>query len=231
MNKQKCSSAIGSSAYFYPVKVVGDKSMEENIYVKQVKKLRKKAENSRNAYFMLTKRYKFYSNSLHFFILVGSTIIAILTFANFDVFLPLIKDLTDSTYKLSIGLIASSVFILTVIEEFLKLSNKSSEYESSGKQLTSFIRYADSVEKRENINDEDLAQLTLYYTLICESTPIIPDKFFFKAKRQLYRKIELSKELEKNPDTILWLYKVKRFRKEVNSLFKKGDIDKNDEGK
>lgn len=199
--------------------------MDENLNVKQIKKLKKKAENSRTAYFMLTKKYKWYSNLLHFFILVGSTIIAILTFANYDVFLPIVKELTESTYKLFIGLIASLLFILTVIEEFLKLSNKASEYESSGKQLTSFIRHADSIEKRETINEEDLAQLTLYYSLICESTPIIPDNFFLKAKRKLYRKIEISKEIENNPDIVIWIYRIKRLKKEITSLFKGGKTD------
>lgn len=194
---------------------------EESSYKSQIKKLRKKAENSRNAYFMLTKKYKLFSNLLHFFVLLGSTIVAILTFADYEVFLPLVSNLTDPVYKLFIGIMASAVFVLAVMEEFLKLSKKASEYESSGKQLTSFIRHADSIEKREEIQEGDFSQLTLYYTLICESTPIIPDKYFFKAKLHLYRKISLSKEIENNPNMILWIENVKRKKTSLVSSLKK----------
>jgi hypothetical protein len=194
--------------------------MAEPDKINQIKKLRKKAENSRNAYFMLSKKYRLSSSLLHFLILIGSTVVAILTFANFDVFLPLIKNLTDPVYKVVIGLLASMVFIFTVIEEFLSLSKRASEYESAGKQLTSFIRYADSIEKRTNVTDEDIDHLTLHYTLICETTPMIPDKYFLKAKRHLYRKIEISKALEHNPHMILWLYKFKKMLIELKKVEK-----------
>lgn len=194
--------------------------MAETNGINQIKKLRKKAENSRNAYFMLSKKYRLSSSLLHFLILIGSTVVAILTFANFDVFLPLIKNLTDPVYKVVIGLLASMVFIFTVIEEFLSLSKRASEYESAGKQLTSFIRYADSIEKRTNVTDEDIDHLTLHYTLICETTPMIPDKYFLKAKRHLYRKIEISKALEQNPHMILWLYKLKKMLLELKKVEK-----------
>lgn len=194
--------------------------MAETNGINQIKKLRKKAENSRNAYFMLSKKYRLSSSLLHFLILIGSTVVAILTFANFVVFLPLIKNLTDPVYKVVIGLLASMVFIFTVIEEFLSLSKRASEYESAGKQLTSFIRYADSIEKRTNVTDEDIDHLTLHYTLICETTPMIPDKYFLKAKRHLYRKIEISKALEQNPHMILWLYKLKKMLLELKKVEK-----------
>lgn len=196
--------------------------MAETNKINQIKKLRKKAENSRNAYFMLSKKYRLSSSLLHFLILIGSTVVAILTFANFDVFLPLIKNLTDSVYKVVIGLLASMVFIFTVIEEFLSLSKRASEYESAGKQLTSFIRYADSIEKRTNVTGEDIDHLTLHYTLICETTPMIPDKYFLKAKRHLYRKIEISKALEQNPHMIIWLYKLKKMLIELKKVEKNG---------
>ncbi|WNS73677.1 hypothetical protein RRV45_12185 [Bacillus sp. DTU_2020_1000418_1_SI_GHA_SEK_038] len=194
--------------------------MAELNKINQIKKLRKKAENSRNAYFMLSKKYRLSSSLLHFLILIGSTVVAILTFANFDVFLPMIKNLTEPVYKVVIGLLASMVFIFTVIEEFLSLSKRASEYESAGKQLTSFIRYADSIEKRTNVTNEDIDHLTLHYTLICETTPMIPDKYFLKAKRHLYRKIEISTALEHNPYMILWLYKLKKMLIELKKVEK-----------
>jgi hypothetical protein len=206
--------------------------MEEPNKINQIKKLRKKAENSRNAYFMLSKKYRLSSSLLHFLILIGSTVVAILTFANFDAFLPLIKSLTESVYKVVIGLLASMVFIFTVVEEFLNLSKKASEYESAGKQLTSFIRYADSIEKRTNVTVEDIDHLTLHYSLICETTPMIPDNYFLKAKRHLYRKIEISKALEHNPYMIIWLYNLKKMIIELKKAEKNEDSNgKNDEKK
>jgi hypothetical protein len=182
----------------------------------QIKKLRKKAELSRNAHFMIARRMKLYSNFLHAFVLIGSTVTAILTFASYDAFLPIFENLNDKYYKITIGLFASLVFIFTVIEEFLKLEKLASEHESAGKQLTTFIRNADLIEKNTSINEEDILQLNQSYTMISETSPVIPDKVFFKAKKLLYEKIAISKELEKNPFINIYFFKlmmrIKQFR-------------------
>ncbi|OOE04642.1 hypothetical protein BO219_04405 [Anoxybacillus kestanbolensis] len=200
----------------------------------RIKKLRKKAELSRNAHFMIANRLKLYSNCLHSFVLIGSTVTAILTFANYDAFLPIFKNLNDKVYKLTIGLIASLVFIVTVIEEFLKLEKRASEHEGAGKQLTTFIRNADLIEKSTSINEGDILQLTQSYTTICENSPVIPDKVFFKAKKHLYEKIAISKELEINPFMNIYFFKLmmrlKQFKSITANEGAEGEIDKKERG-
>lgn len=191
--------------------------------IEQIKKMKKKAESSRNAYFILAKKYKRYSNILHFLILLESATVAILTFSDFTLFAKVFRNIKVDTYNLIIGIIAFIVFFLTLIEEFLKLSNKSAEYEAAGKQLTTFIRYSDKVEKGKTISHDDVNYLNFYYISLSEITPIIPDKIFIKAKQTLKKKIEISKKLDENPNLIIWIFKFKRvFRNLKCQLFKRG---------
>lgn len=173
----------------------------------QLEKLRWKAELLRNAHSMLHRKFKRYSNWLHFFILVGSSIVAILTFAGYETFLPLFPSWRDAGFKLGVGLFASLVFILTVIEEYLKLGSKVGAHENAIKQLTTFIREIEIVQKLSVITNEDMSKLVKQYTSINESIPTIPDNVFFKAKQGLKRKIEISKALDNHSFLPITLYK------------------------
>ncbi|MFS0596650.1 SLATT domain-containing protein [Peribacillus frigoritolerans] len=196
----------------------------------QIVKLKRKANLSRNAHFMLAKRFNIYNGFLNFSILVGSTIIAILTFANYDTFIPILKYLTEDLYKLFVGIFASSIFILTVADYFLKLGRSSSQHEHTGKQLTTFIRHADAIANLKRATEDDVTRLTMQYAMINEAAPSIPNKFFIKAKKDLHERIEISKILEKHPFTNVLLLKfsmtIKQTRNiEMNESKKKEDVD------
>ncbi|GAB3806613.1 hypothetical protein [Virgibacillus kimchii] len=171
----------------------------KTVKVEQIKKLIRKAEVTRNAYFLLGRRYKSLNNWLHFITLISASIVAILTFANFSTFLPIFPNITEEYFKLVIAGFASLVFLLTVTEEFLSLANKVVIHETPAKQLTTFIRTANAVKGSDRITDEDIEKLTSQYTMISESAPSIPDRVFIKAKRELLVKIEISKALDDNP--------------------------------
>lgn len=174
---------------------------------KQVEKLSRKAEVTRNAHSILHRRFKRYSSWLHFFILIGSSIIAILTFAGYETFLPLFPHWTDAGYRLGVGIFASVIFILTVVEEYLKLASRVSAHEHAIKELTTFIRNADVVRNKDQIGDKDITDLVAQYTNINSSIPSIPDEVFYKAKQGLKRKIEISKMLDSNPFMSIRMYK------------------------
>lgn len=182
--------------------------MEKEKQIERLRKLRDKSELLRNAHSLLCAKYKSSSKILHGLILVSSSIVAILTFADYDDFLVILNKLTDDIYKVVVGIMASIVFILTVLEEFLNLNSKASSHESAVKQLTTFIRSADALEKKKEIYNEDLEGLTTQYTMINENIPLIPDKTFFKAKQQLKRKIHISKTLDNKPFIPIWIIRL-----------------------
>ncbi|CAM4167980.1 hypothetical protein BAMA_19270 [Bacillus manliponensis] len=173
-----------------------------------LKKILRKSEVTRNAHYLLFNRYRILSNVLHAIILIGSSIVAILTFAKFTTFKPIFQKISEEGYTLFVGLFASLIFILTVIEEFGKLSDKASGHENTAKQLTSFIRNTDAIKKLPEISEEDIDKVTMQYNMINENALSLTDKAFYKAKQRLFIKIEISKELEKNPFLFIWLFKI-----------------------
>lgn len=203
--------------------------MEIENKINQIEKLKRKANLSRNTHFMLSKRLNIYNGFLNFSILVGSTIIAILTFANYDTFIPTFKYLTEDTYKLSVGTFASLIFILTVADYFLKLGERASQHEYTGKQLTTFIRQADAISSFKSEHEDDVTRLTMQYTMLNEAAPSVPSKFLIKAKKDLHERIEISKILEKYPFTNVLFLKffmtVKQTRKIEIKEYKKKMVE------
>jgi hypothetical protein len=61
---------------------------------------------------------------LHTIALIGSSATALLTFADYETFLPLFSLLTESTYKLLIGIFAGLVFIITILKEYFRFGKK-----------------------------------------------------------------------------------------------------------
>lgn len=180
--------------------------------IKQIEKLERKAEITRNAHFLLTRKYKLQNGWLHFTTLIFASFVAILTFADHYVFTPMFPKLNPDHYNLIVAGLASFVFLLTVTGEFLKLANKAAKHGTPAKQLTTFIRTANSIKKYETITDEDINRLTLQYTMICESAPKIPDRIFYKAKQNLLRKIEISKTLDDYPFMSIWKFRFTKLR-------------------
>ncbi|WP_336990010.1 hypothetical protein [Bacillus infantis] len=196
--------------------------MEKEKQIEQLRKLRDKSELLRNAHSLLCAKNKSSSKILHGLILISSCIVAILTFADHEDFLVILNNLTDDLYKVGVGILASLVFILTVLEEFLNLNSKASSHESAVKQLTTFIRSADALEKKKEFHNEDIKRLTTQYTIINENIPLIPDKTFFKAKQQLKRKIYISKTLDNKPFIPIWIIKLTYFYDQSSGyLFRK----------
>lgn len=200
----------------------------ENI-LKEIEKLLRKAEVSRNAHSILHRRFKRYGSWLHFFILIGSSIIAILTFAGYETFLPLFPSWTDAGYKLGVGIFASIVFISTVVEEYLKFGTRVSAHENAIKQLTTFIRNAGVLKKKLDVTDEDLSALVTQYTTINEMLPSTPDEVFYKAKQGLRRKIEISKMLDKDPFISIKIYTLQRVIGQIVRKKRRGEQTSGDE--
>ncbi|MGG1678741.1 hypothetical protein ACIFOT_23920 [Neobacillus sp. NRS-1170] len=194
--------------------------MSHDIKKQEIKNLKKKAEQNRQMHFSISKKANILHKALHTVALIGSSITAILTFAEFSTFIPWFPWLTDGNYKLIIGLFAGLIFIITILEEYLGLGQKAATHENIGKQLTTFIRTASKLETYETLTQADLDQAVVEYSSINESAPIIPDKVFLREKQRLYIKIEISKKLEQTPHMSISLFLIKM---KLRQLFSPND--------
>ncbi|WP_394542826.1 hypothetical protein C1N73_32885 (plasmid) [Priestia aryabhattai] len=191
--------------------------MSQDPIKQQVKKLKKKAEQNRQMHFSISKTANVLNKILHAIALIGSSVTAILTFAEFKTFTPWLPWLTDGTYKLIIGLFAGLIFIITILEEYLGLGKKAAAHETIGKQLTTFIRKASTLETYETLTQDHMDKAVSDYSSINESAPIIPDRVFLREKQRLCIKIDVSKKLEQNPHMSVRLYLIKMKLKQLFS--------------
>lgn len=173
-------------------------------------KLKDKAERIRHAHFMISNRYEIRGKLLHAAILIGSSGVAILTFANYETFKTLFPHLTQNIFSIIVGCIASVVFILTVIEEYIRWRDKAKEHEKAGKLLTTFIRETDGILLHAGSQLQQINHIRDKYTQLNETIPPIPDKDFIKAKQEYLMKVCISKELDKNPFLDIKKYKKSR---------------------
>lgn len=184
----------------------------------ELKKFKNKAEQNRQMHFSMSKKANMSKNLLHIFALTGSSIIAILTFADSKTFAVWFPSITDDNYKLIVGGFAGVIFIITILEEYLGFAEKASSHENVGKQLTGFIRRVSTYLSHEKINEDDVEQFSAEYIEIHENAPIIPDKVFLKEKQRLKRKIDVSKKLDHNPHMSVNFYLLKMKIKNIFNL-------------
>ena len=159
----------------------------------ELKKLLKKSEVSREAHFMIANTLKFRSKALHSFILIASSIVAILTFSSYESFTLLIPGLNEEAFKLGAGILASLTFILAVMEEYVNWREASQKHEDAGRQLTSLIREGGGLIKSESLSPTNLESFRSKYIMLHESFPSIPNKFFLKSKQKNLMKIAIFK--------------------------------------
>jgi hypothetical protein len=176
----------------------------------EIRNLIKKSEQNRQMYFAMSKSASIRNNTLNVFILTGSSIIAILTFADYEIFTTWFPGLTNESYKVIIGIFAGIIFTFTIIENYFGFSKKVATNEAIGKQLTTLIRKMKYVESIGGFTKQYLEEVTSEYSLIHEYAPTIPDKIFLKEKRKLHIKIDISKQIEKEPYLSIPFYILKR---------------------
>lgn len=161
--------------------------------------LLRKAEIARNAHYMIAASKDGVGRYIHAVVLVGSSVVAILTFANYKLLLPVIPSLTGRRLTLTVGVVASLVFILVVIEEYARWREIARLHNEAAKRLTTFIRTAAQLKDRSSLSSEEVASVRERYISLMEEMPSIPDRVFFRAKKEWLMKVEISRRLEKTP--------------------------------
>ena len=181
-------------------------------YVNEIKKLNKKAEVNRACYSDLHKLYKLLDNLINIVVITSSAIVAILTFADIEYFRIIFKYINQESFTLLVGILASIIFIITLVQQYLNLSTKSDESEIAIKRITNFIRDTSSLKNEENIDEKKFNQILEDYKKINEENPVIPDYIFIRAKSKLNQKIQISRYIDKYP-----MKKIRHIKKELRN--------------
>ena len=181
-------------------------------YVNEIKKLNKKAEVNRACYSDLHKLYKLLDNLINIVVIISSAIVAILTFADIEYFRIIFKYINQESFTLLVGILASIIFIITLVQQYLNLSTKSDESEIAIKRITNFIRDTSSLKNEENIDEKKFNQILEDYKKINEENPVIPDYIFIRAKSKLNQKIQISRYIDKYP-----MKKIRHIKKELRN--------------
>ena len=181
-------------------------------YVNEIKKLNKKAEVNRACYSDLHKLYKLLDNLINIVVIISSAIVAILTFADIEYFRIIFKYINQESFTLLVGILASIIFIITLVQQYLNLSTKSDESEIAIKRITNFIRDTSSLKNEENIDEKKFNQILEDYKKINEENPVIPDYIFIRAKSKLNQKIQISRYIDKYP-----MKKIRHINKELRN--------------
>ena len=181
-------------------------------YVNEIKKLNKKAEVNRACYSDLHKLYKLLDNLINIVVIISSAIVAILTFADIEYFRIIFKYINQESFTLLVGILASIIFIITLVQQYLNLSTKSDDSEIAIKRITNFIRDTSSLKNEENIDEKKFNQILEDYKKINEENPVIPDYIFIRAKSKLNQKIQISRYIDKYP-----MKKIRHIKKELRN--------------
>lgn len=193
--------------------------MEKN-YVDEIKKLNKKAEVNRACYSDLNKLYKVLDKSINIFVIISSAIVAILTFADIEYFRIVFQNINKESFTLFVGILASIIFIITLIQQYLDLATKCDESDKAIKIITNFIRDTSSLKNEDHIDNKKYNKVLEEYKKINEESPVIPDFIFIRAKSKLHQKIQISRYIDKYP-----MKNIKEIKKELRNKSKE-EIDK-----
>ncbi len=209
--KKQLKYDLNNIIYKYKYKIKNEGIMVKN-YVNEIKKLNKKAEVNRACYSDLHKLYKLLDNLINIVVIISSAIVAILTFADIEYFRIIFKYINQESFTLLVGILASIIFIITLVQQYLNLSTKSDESEIAIKRITNFIRDTSSLKNEENIDEKKFNQILEDYKKINEENPVIPDYIFIRAKSKLNQKIQISRYIDKYP-----MKKIRHIKKELRN--------------
>ena len=151
-------------------------------------------------------------NLINIVVIISSAIVAILTFADIEYFRIIFKYINQESFTLLVGILASIIFIITLVQQYLNLSTKSDESEIAIKRITNFIRDTSSLKNEENIDEKKFNQILEDYKKINEENPVIPDYIFIRAKSKLNQKIQISRYIDKYP-----MKKIRHIKKELRN--------------
>lgn len=169
--------------------------------MENIKKLYRKADQTRTIHSLLRDQLVFVETTILAFVTIGSAITAMLIFAPIQ-----------PQYEILVGLLSASIFIASLIPNTFdfrqKILARSLAVNAWGKWILDAKTFCDA---DVVISDIEVKRLTDQYKVIMEDTPLIPDRVFNKYKQKHLQKIAISKALDETP-----FKKIKEIRKELS---------------
>lgn len=191
-------------------------SGELQLYEDQLDSYEHRAELMRQIYSDLYSKYKWQSHILTIGIIFSSTIVAIASIADADLFIKLLNfiNIKNSAYwvgnLLSAALIISGfgVLFLSLLDILTNWRDEYLKYESCVKLLTDLINSINEINDLIKYKTLLPAQVELKvgeikerYLLICKISPLIDDQNFLDSKQKYLIKRNISENLSKDPYT------------------------------
>ena len=191
-------------------------SGELQVYKDQLDSYEHRAELMRQIYSDLYSKYKWRSHILTIGIIFSSTIVAIASIADADLFIKLLNfiNIKNSAYwvgnLLSAALIISGfgVLFLSLLDILTNWRDEYLKYESCVKLLTDLINSIneinDLIKYKTLLPDRvelKVGEIKERYLLICKISPLIDDQNFLDSKQKYLIKRNISENLSKDPYT------------------------------
>lgn len=176
----------------------------------EIKRQRKVADMLISAHSVLRDEYIRYSNILDFIIIFISGWLNALVFTKDENILKLLLPFSLQA-TITMGIISVSIFILSIFHYKLDFRGIAASHEKSReayfaiKNQTTYLLNLD-----REITEIEYENACNNYKMASELSVSIPDKKFLKLKKYYKSKVALSKHLDDNPETIFFIYKIKK---------------------
>lgn len=177
---------------------------EDRLEMRRIYRLTDQQISAHNA---LAKRANTNNVIINLIAFATSIILAAATFADKGVILFFFHKTEDA--NVLIGTASLILFFMSSLNLFFGWSEKYSAHEATAKQLFE-LKQLCREELNGNILREDISELIKRrYELILSNAPNISDSVFLRLKAKHIRKIELSKYIDKNPFSFIFMIKIR----------------------
>lgn len=150
-------------------------------------------------------------------LLIASVILNALVFID-TAYITKIFGISEDLQKLIIGISSIAVFSISVILLQVRWKEKAENHSKAAEQLSNLMHEIRTIFGLPDGNPKDLiiAEFDKKYAEVNTRIVKIPDAKFNSLKLKHYRKVELSKLIEKHPGSIIFILKLKLFISSFN---------------
>lgn len=161
---------------------------------------------------VLRDRYRFISSFLEIVLLIGSIILNVVVFID-DKYIFKMSGVTADTQKLIAGITSIVVFTISILLLQVRWKEKAEDHSKANQQLFKLLQECRSICLLEDtdLRAEAIGVFAQKYTAVFDSIVAIPENKFNALKMIHYRKIELSKLIERYPKSRLFILKIRLF--------------------
>lgn len=160
-------------------------------------------------------KYKTKSLIGSIFFLLAAIVLNVFTF--FDYRYISFIGLDESSIKIIIAIISFFIFLLSVIFILIEWSKKSEQHIQSLNQLSRLLNKLRTIQKTEDTSEfnHKTELFDELYSQVFETIPKIPDNKFNSLKARHYKKVELSKFIDKHKGKSFFVIKILFFTKKT----------------